>query len=117
MIKKFPNKFYYIRKALELFPDDTPDLDEFRNAQCKGLSSKLMSEFVIELYYSIKKHYEILLRKDYSAEYHWFSEDKDRLDGLWSELYGRSIRVVFDCLISMGLNISLLFQENHGLFS
>jgi len=111
MIKKFPNKFYYTRKALELFPDDTPDLDEFRNTQCKGLASKLMSEFVIELYYSIKKHYEILLQKDYSVEYHWFSENKDRLDGLWSELYGRSIRVVFDCLISMGLKISLLDAE------
>jgi tetratricopeptide (TPR) repeat protein len=111
MIKKFPNKFYYTREAQKLFPDNTPDLDEFGNAVCKELSNKLMSGFVIELYHSLKKHYERILQRDYSAEYHWFSTDKDRLDGLWNELYGRSICVVFDCLISLGLNISLTDME------
>jgi len=105
VIEKFPNKFYYIQIALTLF-DNT---DELINAVHKELSNKLKSIFVIELYRSIKKHYERILKTYYPNEYNFL--DKEGLDGLWNELYGRSIKLIFDCLQSLGLEISLIDME------
>jgi len=109
-LKNFPNKFYYNYKIFRLF-DDNPspsDLekisDDVLNAVTKEFAIKLMLGFVTELYRSIKEHYERILQTNYPIEYHIFLTDKDGLSGLWNELHGRSIKIVFDCIKSLGLN-------------
>ena len=54
MMERFPNRFFYEYQALTLYNDDTEDLDKLRNVICQELSNKLMSGYVVELYYSIK---------------------------------------------------------------
>ena len=112
MMKKFPNRFFYDYQAFSIYDDGTEDLDKLRNVVCQELSNKLMSGFVVELYRSIKGHYEQVLQNDYPFEYQFFSTiDKKGLDGIWNELYGRSVRVVFDCLKSLGIDISLIDMD------
>ena len=105
LIEKFPMKSYLTRQAYKLYDDDD---NLVIHAICNELSNKLMSGFVIELSHSIKKPYEKILQNHYPVEYNFFIEDKDRIEGIWDELYGRSVKVVFDCLKSLGLNISLI---------
>ena len=107
LTEKYPTKSYYARQAYKLFDDDNSAMD----AICKELSNKLRSIFVIELWHSIKKHYEKVLQNYYPTEYKFFTNDKDGMEGLWDELYGRSVQVVFDSLKSLGLNISLIDKD------
>ena len=105
LIKKFPMKAHLIRQAYKLYDDDD---NAVMNAICNELSNKLMSGFVIELKHSLKKYHEIILKNNYPEDYEFFSNYKDGLEAIWDELYGRSVKIVFDCLQSMGLDISLI---------
>jgi len=108
LIKKFPMKAHLCTQAYKLYDNDD---NLVMHAICNELSNKLMSGFVIELSRAIKNPYEQIFQNHYPTEYHWFSEDRDRLEGVWDELYGRSVKVVFDCLKSLGLNISLIDKD------
>ena len=105
LIKQFPMKSHLISQANKLYDNDD---NLVMNAICNELSNKLMSGFVIELKHSLKKYHEIILKNNYPDDYELFSKYKDGLEAIWDELYGRSVKVVFDCLKSMGLDISLI---------
>lgn len=107
IITDFPNRNQYIDQAIRLYNDDTSDLKELRNVQCKVIAGKLLSEFVVDLYQAVKLNYKTTLKTDFFAEYKFFIDsNKDGLDQLWNELYGRVTKIIVDCLRSMGLQIT-----------
>ncbi|MCL2598033.1 MAG: hypothetical protein FWD66_10390 [Paludibacter sp.] len=106
--KKFPYRADYIHQVLKVHDADTKEVDILINDVCTELSHKLMSGFVMDLWQSMKEHYERILQSDYPFEYNFLISKEEGLDGVWSELYGRSIKVIFECLKSLGLDIPAL---------
>jgi tetratricopeptide (TPR) repeat protein len=109
LITDFPKKDYHIHIAMRLFGDNTEDFDELRDAVTKVLARELQSKFIVILYGAIKKHYENVLQNHYPVEYAFFlSNDKDGLEGLWGEIYGRAVELIVMCLQSLGLGIEVI---------
>jgi len=107
--KKFPYKSDCVHQALTVYDNDA----EVISAVCAELSHMLMDGFVMDLWQAMKEHYQRVLQNDYPYEYNLLnsiSQEKWRND-IWEELYGRSIKVIFECLINFGIDIRPLISD------
>ena len=107
LMKKFPYRSDCIHQALTLY-NDSDEKPEMQRAVCEVLANKMMSSFANELFRSIKEYYERVLQNEYPDEYGWFLNNKEWLNGLWNELYGRSIKIIYVGLQNFGIEISLI---------
>ena len=103
MQKKFPRRAYFLNQVHTVCKDE----EDMHSTICGELTGKLMSGFVFDLYNSMKEHFERVLQNDYPIEYASLHIKEEWINGVWNELYGRSIKVIYDCMKSLGLDIPL----------
>jgi len=117
LMKKFPYRSDYIRQAFTMYDDDTEKIDVLMDAVCYELSHKLKSGFVMDLWQSMKEHYKRVLQNNYPFEYNLLTSNEKWIGGVWDELYGRSVKVIYDCLKNFGLEIPPLPDKEKIIFN
>ena len=103
LLKKFPKRSYYQVEAQKLF-----SIDEFCETLARVFLDKLMVGFLPDLFYMLKDECSCYLRCNYPREAHLIMNNPDNMDGYFKELYGRSVKMIADCMCSLGINVPII---------
>jgi len=80
-------------------------MEELHVILCKVFLRKLLSDFLLDLFYALKENCRQYMRKIYPIEAAFVLDNHDYADGYDNELYGRSVKMIVQAMYSLGIDV------------